>query len=191
MLRWSKSQGQDRILHRHRYMSVTGLSNVIHVFEDIYKGKLRNIEYLECDACWGGCIGGNLTVDNVYVTLSKIQRLLSELPETDEQLGAEIEERYPNEDFSLKGRVRPRATEKSIDDLKERVKRIKTEETLTKLLPGLNCGLCGAPTCKTFAKDVALGSARQSECVFFSDERLKQLRETYLHGPKPPPENEP
>ena len=51
MFRWSISAGQSRVLHRHRYMSVTGLSNVIHVFEDIYKGKLRNIEYLECDAC--------------------------------------------------------------------------------------------------------------------------------------------
>ena len=49
-----------------------------------------------------------------------------------------------------------------------------------KALPGLNCGLCGAPTCRTFAKDVAGGSTRQNECVFFSDERLKQLRKTYL-----------
>lgn len=179
MLRWSMNEGQVRVLEGHRYMSVTGLANVIHVFDDIEKGKLRNIEYLECDACWGGCIGGNLTVDNIYVTLSKINRLLSDLPATNPKLEAEVERRYPHEDFSLKARVRPRATDNTIVDLKERVRRIKVEETVRDALPDLNCGLCGAPTCKTFAKDVASGRAKQSDCVFLSDERIVQLRKTY------------
>lgn len=191
MLRWAISHGQDRTLCRHRYMSVTGLSNIIQVFDDIEKGKLRNIEYLECDACWGGCISGNLTVDNSYVTLSKIHRLTSELPDTNPKLDAEIERRYPNEDFSLKGRVKPRTADKSIGDLKERVKRIKTEEAVSKTLPGLDCGLCGAPTCKTFAKDVAAGHAQQTECIFFSDDRTQQLRKTYLRDEKRSPSKAP
>ena len=191
MLRWSTSQGQGRLLSPQRYMSVTGLSNVIQVFDDIEKGKLRNIEYLECDACWGGCIGGNLAVDNMYVTLSKVHHLLSELPDSDPKVQAEVERRYPDEDFSLKRRIMPRAAEKSAGGLKERVKRIKAEEALMKALPGLNCGLCGAPTCKTFAKDVAGGSARQDECVVFSDERLKELKNTHLRDKKRLPEGEP
>lgn len=191
MFRWTTSQGQSRVLQGHRYMSVTGLSNVIQVFDDIEKGKLRNIEYLECHACWGGCVGGNLTVDNSYVTLSKIYHLLSELPDSDPRLDAEVERRYPNEDFSLKGEVRPRVVEEDAGGLKERVKRINAEEALFKALPGLNCGLCGCPTCETFAKDVAAGNARHDECVFFSDKRLKQLRKTYLRGEIRPPMNEP
>lgn len=191
LLRWSTSQGQGLVLCRRRYMSVTGLSNVMQVFDDIEKGKLRNIEYLECHACWGGCASGNLTVDNSYVTLSKIHHLLSQLPDSDPELEAEVERRYPNQDFSLKGQVRPRTTEQSTGGLKERVKRIKAEETVMAALPGLDCGLCGAPTCKTFAKDVAEGNARQEECVFFSDERLKQVRKTYLRNKKPLREGEP
>ena len=191
VLRWSISHGQSRALHRHRYMAVSGLANVIQVFDDIEKGKLRNVEYLECDACWGGCLNGNLTVDNIYVTLSKIQRLLSELPESDDNVEAEVERRYPNEDISLKGRVRPRPVEQNVGNLKERVRRIKAEETVIQALPGLNCGLCGTPTCQTFAKDVAAGSARPNECVFLSDERLKQLRRTYLSGKTPPPADKP
>lgn len=191
LLRWSTSQGQGHILCHHRYMSVTGLSNVMQVFDDIEKGKLRNIEYLECHACWGGCVGGNLTVDNSYVTLSKIHHLLSELPDADPELEAEVERRYPSEDFSLKGQVRPRAVESSVGGLKERVKRIKAQETVLDALPGLDCGLCGAPTCKTFAKDVAAGSAQQNECVFLSNERLRQLKTTYLHRKRRPSEGEP
>ena len=180
MLRWAKSQGQRRTLRGHRYMSVTGLANVIQVFDDIEKGKLRNIEYLECDACWGGCVRGNLTVDNIYVSLSKINRLLAGLPNRDPALEAEVKRRYPHEDFSLKGQVRPRLMENNADSLKDRVKRIKAEETVFKTLPGLNCGLCGAPTCKTFARDVASGSARANQCIFHSKDRLEQLRNLYL-----------
>ena len=135
-------------------------------------------------------MNGNLTVDNVYVSLSKIHRLLAELPEHDPKSEAEVERRYSSEDFSIKGRVMPRATEQSIGDLKGRVQRIKAEETVFKALPGLNCGLCGAPTCETFAKDVAAGSARKRECVFLSDKQLKRLRKTYLRRERRSPEGE-
>ncbi len=182
MLRWSSSEAQGQALAPHRYMSVTGLSDLIQVFDDIERGKLRNIEYIECYACWGGCISGNLTVDNVYLTLSKIQRLLAELGNSDPAVEAEADRRYANEDFSFEGSVKPRAIEANMGGLKERVERIKVEESLKKTLPGLDCGLCGTPTCEAFAKDVARGEARQDECVFFSDERLRQLRKTYLAG---------
>lgn len=187
MLRWSTGEGQAQTLSQHRYMSVTGLSNVMHVFEDIEKGRLRNVEYLECCACWGGCVGGNLTVDNAYITLSKIHRLLSELPESGPRVAAEVERRYPYEDFSLKGELRPRDTEERSGSLHERVDRIIVEESVSKELPGLNCGLCGAPTCRTLAKDVAAGAARQDECIFFSDEPLEKLRQAYLSGRQSPP----
>jgi len=182
MLRWAMGVGQSRLLSRHRYMSVTGLANVIHVFDDIEKGKLRNIEYLECYACWGGCIGGNLTVDNIYVTLSKIHRLLAELPDANPKLEAKAEQRYRGADFALKGHITPRNTQPESGNLKQRVQRMEKEEAVMRALPGLDCGLCGAPTCETLAKDVAEGSARQDECVFLSDQRLRQLRKTYLRS---------
>jgi Na+-translocating ferredoxin:NAD+ oxidoreductase RNF subunit RnfB len=65
---------------------------------------------------------------------------------------------------------------------------VKRQEALIEALPGLNCGLCGAPTCTTFAGDVARGTARLARCVFFSDDRLQELRDTYLRRCKPPPD---
>jgi Na+-translocating ferredoxin:NAD+ oxidoreductase RNF subunit RnfB len=184
-LRWATHEAQERILSRCRYMSVTGLANVIQVFDDIEKGKLRNIEYLECYACWGGCANGNLTVDNVYITLSKIHQCLARLAESDPALEADVERRYPQEDFSLAAPIRPRTIEHQQCDLKERVERIKREETLLESLPGLNCGLCGAPTCETFARDVGRGIGRADQCVLFSAERLRDLRATYLRRRTP------
>ena len=44
----------------------------------------------------------------------------------------------------------------------------------------LNCGLCGAPTCKKLARDVSLSEAERKDCVFYSKERLRQLQKQHI-----------
>jgi len=180
LFQWDMSEGQRRNLQDYNYMSVTGLSNIIRVFDDIEKGKLRNLDFLECYACWGGCINGNLTVDNLYITRSKLQRLMAELPEKDPRLEEEVARRFTCNELYAKAPIRPRSIKGDMGDLKERIKRIKEAEAVLADLPGLNCGLCGAPNCKTQAKDIAAGDAQKSDCVFYSKDRLDRLREIYL-----------
>jgi NAD-dependent dihydropyrimidine dehydrogenase PreA subunit len=182
-LQWSLSEGLGRALSHHRYLHVTGLSNVIQVFDDIEKGKLRNVEFLEASCCWSGCTGGNLTVANVYVTLSKLHTLIGELPEMDARTLAEVERRYPGEDFGLERPIRPRPLRESGGDLRTRVRMIQDAEAELAGLPGLNCGLCGAPTCKTLASDISLGEADRTDCVFFSRDRLRRLQKI-RRGPR-------
>jgi iron only hydrogenase large subunit-like protein len=180
MFQWSTGEGQRRNLRGYRYMSLTGLSNIIRVFDDIEKGKLRNIDFLECYACWGGCINGNLTVDNLYVTRSKLQQIATELPDKKALIEAEALKRYPGQNLYAKAPIRPRPIKGDRGDLKERIKRVKEAEGVLSTLPGLNCGLCGAPNCKTLAKDIASGDAQKTECIFFSKDRLEKLRAIYL-----------
>ena len=184
MLRWYMGDGQGARLPRHRYISVTGLSNVISVFDDIEKGKLRNVEYLEAYSCWGGCAAGNLTVNNVYVTLSRLQSLMVGLPDMDPETEAEVERRYPTEEFSLKGPVKPRPVKGNVGDLKERVRIVKEAEAILGALPGFDCGLCGAPTCKALASDISVQDARDTDCVFVSGDRLDDLRKRYPRARK-------
>jgi Predicted NADH:ubiquinone oxidoreductase, subunit RnfB len=35
-------------------------------------------------------------------------------------------------------------------------------------LPQKDCGLCGSPSCASFAEDCARGEADVTECIFFS-----------------------
>ena len=51
---------------------------------------------------------GNLTVDNVYVTLAKLQSLMNELPEIDPDTEGEVARRYPHEDYSTPRAPGPR-----------------------------------------------------------------------------------
>jgi len=184
-LRWSLSEGLGHALSRHRYLSVTGLSNVTQVFDDIERGRLRNVEFLEAYNCWSGCTGGNLTVANVYLTLSRFHSLISKLPAMDPETAAEVERRYPNEDFSLERPIRPRSIRGTSGSLKERVRISQEADAILKTLPGLNCGLCGSPTCKELAKDVSIGDAERGECLFYSKDRLRQLRKRYIPRPDP------
>ena len=33
-------------------------------------------------------------------------------------------------------------------------------------LPGLDCGMCGSPSCRCFAEDVVIGKADVNDCIF-------------------------
>jgi len=57
--------------------------------------------------------------------------------------------------------------------------RRRRADELLKGLPLLNCGLCGAPTCKIHAEDVAAGRTDVGDCVFLSRERIEVLRKVY------------
>jgi iron only hydrogenase large subunit-like protein len=179
-LRWHVSEGLGRLIPSHRYLRVTGLANIIQVFDDIERGRLRGVDFIEAYNCWSGCTAGNLTVANVYVTWTKVHALITNLPETDPETEAEIERRFPQEDFSLERPIRARPIRGRTGSLKERVQMVQLAEATQAALPGLNCGLCGAPTCKELARDVSMGDASKQDCIFLSKDRLQELRRAYL-----------
>jgi len=179
-LRLHVSEGLGHVIPAHRYLRVTGLPNVIQVFNDIEKGKLRNVDFLEAYSCWSGCMGGNLTVANVYVARSRFHALTKHMPEMDNQTEAEVLRRYPQENFALDRPIRPRPILGRTGSLKERVQMVQLAESTLASLPGLNCGLCGAPTCKELARDVSTGDASREDCVLISRDRLRELQRAYL-----------
>jgi iron only hydrogenase large subunit-like protein len=179
LLHWGAPEGEFPRLSREQYIPLTGLTDIMKVFDDIEKGRIRNVEFLECHACPGGCIGGNLTVQNLYVARGKNLYLRANMPKPGPEFEKEVARRYAIEDFSLRGSVRPRLAEEEAVDLRERVMRRKKTEELLKAFPLLNCGLCGAPTCKNHAEDVAASRANLQDCVFLSPDRINQLRRIY------------
>lgn len=46
-----------------------------------------------------------------------------------------------------------------------------------KKFPGLDCGSCGAPTCKALAEDIVRGNACETDCVYYLRENLHKLSE--------------
>jgi len=185
LFHWGAPEGEFPNLSREHYLPLTGLTDIIKVFDDVEKGKLRNIEFLECHACQGGCVGGNLTVENIYVARSKNLRLVAAVPKAVSKFEEEVRRRFAVEDFALRRSPKPRKIDGETGDLRERVQRRKKTDELSKALPELNCGLCGAPTCKSHAEDAAAGRADIGECVFLSPGRITDLRNRTI-GPRAP-----
>ena len=59
-------------------------------------------------------------------------------------------------------------------------------QNLRSTLPGLDCGACGAPTCRAFAEDVVQGKAKPSECVL----TLRDRMQAYLAEKEAPHDSE-
>ena len=55
--------------------------------------------------------------------------------------------------------------------------RLNQAERLCKKFPGLDCGSCGAPTCKALAEDIVRGQASENDCVYYLRENLHRLSE--------------
>jgi len=50
------------------------------------------------------------------------------------------------------------------------------------MLPKIDCGACGAPTCMTFAEDVVRGDAEADECVFLTMKSFEALSKSLLEA---------
>lgn len=49
------------------------------------------------------------------------------------------------------------------------------------MLPKIDCGACGAPTCMTFAEDVVKGDAEADECVFLTMKTFESMSTNLVH----------
>ena len=65
------------------------------------------------------------------------------------------------------------------DNLTQAMEMMAKIDQLTETLPGLDCGACGAPTCRALAEDIVRGYAREGECVFLLREQLERLANSF------------
>lgn len=77
---WASSGGESAALLKDKYLAADGIENVIKVLEEIEDEKLDRLDFVELNACSGGCVGGSLTAENPYVAKARIQQLRRYLP---------------------------------------------------------------------------------------------------------------
>ncbi|HRV33709.1 MAG TPA: (Fe-S)-binding protein, partial [Anaerovoracaceae bacterium] len=61
------------------------------------------------------------------------------------------------------------------DDIEVAMQKYAQIEQLVETLPGLDCGSCGAPTCRALAEDIVQGLASEDDCIFRMRERMQYL----------------
>lgn len=159
---WASSGGEGSALLNDKYLAADGIENVIDVLDKIENGDFPCLEFIELNACPGGCVGGVMTVENPYIARVKLQNLRRYLPVT--------QNRPPKEqtDIPEDSLVTEKLTYKpvTLDDDRTRAMKLMAQiEAIRKTLPGLDCGSCGSPTCRAFAQDVVSGEAVYESCI--------------------------
>ena len=54
---WASSGGESAAILRERHLAADGIENVIKVLEELEDEKLNDLEFIELNACRGGCVG--------------------------------------------------------------------------------------------------------------------------------------
>lgn len=176
---WANSSGESTALSVENYLAVDGIQNVIHVLEEIENDKFPDLDFFEGLACVGGCVGGPLTFENGFVAKNRIRRMVEKLDsevitkEDTDRVQGFLEWRFTKP-------LEPNTAMKLDDDLTLAVKKMETIEEIQNSLPGLDCGSCGSPSCRTLAEDIVQGNASEFDCIFELRERVKTLAEEMI-----------
>ena len=164
---WASSGGESAALIKERYLAADGIENVIKVLEELEDEKLNDLDFIELNACAGGCVGGPLTVENPYVAKARLQRLRKYLPVSCNHL--ETADIPPQMQWEKP--LEPVNIMKLDTDLRRAMEKMAKMNEIEKTLPGLDCGTCSAPSCRDLAEDIVRGKASIEDCVFFTREK--------------------
>ena len=88
---WAESGGESAgLVTVDSYLAADGIENVIRVLEDLEDEKYPGLDFVELDACAGGCVGGVLQVENPYIAKAKLKTLRRYMPVSKNHLGKSI-----------------------------------------------------------------------------------------------------
>lgn len=165
---WGITGGEVGGLLTDSYIAADGIENVIKVLEDLEDSKIHDIDFIELDSCTGGCVGGVLQVENPYVAKTKLKLIRKYMPIAGSHLDGKVPENsYWTKEIEFIPVFRLGATPKESIEMMQRI------DEITEALPGLDCGSCGAPSCRALAEDIVRGVANERDCI--------HLLKRYLH----------
>lgn len=173
---WATTGGESTAIFNERYLAADGIENCIHVLDQIDNEDITSLDFVELNACDGGCVGGAMTVANPYIAQARLQALKRYLPVSPNRPASEW---IPDQYFNERGIEYTPATLLS-EDRKVARQMMQEIESIKESLPQIDCGSCGAPTCMAFAEDIVRGEANVDDCTVI----MKMLFHQYLEQHK-------
>lgn len=168
---WAASGGESSALLNDSYLAADGIDNVIRVLDQIENGNIPRLEFIELNACIGGCVGGVMAVENPYIAKARLQNLRRYLPVSRNFVLGESE--YIPEGYFFNGFPKYHPISRLSENMAESMRMMSDIQRLKEGLPGIDCGSCGAPSCRAFAEDIVKGNAELSDCIITMRNELK------------------
>lgn len=176
-LNWAGTGGEATSLLSERYLAADGIENCINVLDEIENGTIHNLEFVELNACNGGCVGGTLNVENPYIAKARLRSLRKYLPISRNH--PETEDEVPDDVFldEFDNILNSVGVSALSADRTVAIAKMSEVEKIYKTLPHLDCGSCGAPNCHALAEDIVRCEANESDCLI-------KLRDNAVKGDK-------
>lgn len=163
---WSVTKGESAMM-QGRTLSIDELHNVIEFLELVEDERHENLDFLELRACDTGCTGGILTPRNRFLATERIKHHARTLPEElPDQVIRQIASLSDRLILDLKNdRIIAKHSLQLDQDTSLAIRKMEKVRRIREVLPGIDCGLCGSPTCRALAEDIARGNASIRRCV--------------------------
>ncbi len=174
-LSWAICGGEGSAILNDKILAADGINNVISVLDQIEDGNIPPIDFVELNACPGGCVGGVLTMENPYIAKNRLHTLRRYMPVSLNSM-PEGEQFIPEHRF-FTDYPKYQPLNRLSDNIGESMRLMAQIQQVRKSLPGIDCGSCGAPTCRAFAEDIVLGHADRNDCIIAYKELFKKYLE--------------
>ena len=168
---WATSGGECSAIFNDKYLAADGIENVNRVLDQLENGNISTLEFIELNACPGGCVGGVMALENPFVAKARLQTLRRYLPVSQNYL-TEDEKEYIPEHYFFENMPTYRPIQRLSENFAESLRMMSDIQKLRDVLPGIDCGACGAPTCRAFAEDVVRGNVKRDGCPVEKSKRL-------------------
>ena len=162
-LGWARSGGEATAIFNENYLAADGIDNVIHVLDQIENGNIPHLEFIELNACTGGCVGGVLTMQNPFIAKARLQSLRRYLPVSQNVL-SEDELKYIPETYLFDELPEYSPISRLSGSIAESMRMMADIQNIKATLPGIDCGACGSPSCRAFAEDVVKKNLCLDDC---------------------------
>jgi iron only hydrogenase large subunit-like protein len=179
---WGYLTGEPKSIGVGTTLAVSGSHNVISLLEEIERGEMQDVDFIELKACNAGCVGGPLNIPNSFVGRVHLRELIARSGSqpsyySDEELLDMYEKRH----FEFTEPIMPRPIMTLDEDVAKALVKMERLDQITKELPGLDCGACGSPSCRALAEDIIRGIAFETDCVIKLRDRIKILAQEILY----------
>ncbi|MGI6622866.1 MAG: [Fe-Fe] hydrogenase large subunit C-terminal domain-containing protein [Acetivibrionales bacterium] len=169
---WAATGGESDAIKEGRRIAVHGIHNVNDILEQAIQGGLDNIDFIEALACPEGCLGGPLTVENPFIAK---ENLKNEIEKIKKDQAHRVSRTENVDEFVWKSKVEYRPIMKLDDDMMKALEKMQMIDAITEGLYDLDCGACGAPSCRALAEDIVRGIAKETDCIFKLREKVNSI----------------
>ncbi len=169
---WASTGGEAASLFNEKYLAADGIENVNRVLDQIENGNIPQLEFIELNACTGGCVGGVMTIQNPFIARARLQSLRKYLPVSQNFLSSD--EDYIPENYFFENFPQYNPISRLSSNMAESMRMMCEIQKLREVLPGIDCGSCGAPNCRAFAEDVVKGISNIDDCLILKHHNNKE-----------------